>query len=175
MRSQQTYTWHFPWSMKSGKSRNKVTEAFVCPYDAGLVYRKEALVNWCCSLQSAISDIEVDRLHLTGPTELAVPGYSKPVNLEKMYDHLQTGRLSTACPETMLGDTAITVHPEDPCYTHLHAQRLLHPLRRETIPVITDTVVDPEFWNRCSKGHTRSQPRGQSGQGEIQHSIPLHS
>ncbi|XP_063882358.1 valine--tRNA ligase-like [Scylla paramamosain] len=73
--------------------RLALTEAFVCPYDAGLVYRKEALVNWCCSLQSAISDIEVDRLHLTGPTELAVPGYSKPVNLEKMYDHLQTGRL----------------------------------------------------------------------------------
>ncbi|XP_063859096.1 valine--tRNA ligase-like isoform X7 [Scylla paramamosain] len=63
-----------------------LTEAFVRPYDAGLVYRKEALVNWCCSLQSAILDIEVDRLHLTGPTELAVPGYSKPVSFGKMWD-----------------------------------------------------------------------------------------
>ncbi|XP_063873820.1 valine--tRNA ligase-like isoform X3 [Scylla paramamosain] len=63
-----------------------LTEAFVCPYDAGLVYRKEALVNWCCSLQSAILDIEVDHLHLTGPTELAVPGYSKPVSFGKMWD-----------------------------------------------------------------------------------------
>lgn len=63
-----------------------VTEAFVRLYDDGLVYRKEALVNWCCSLQSAISDIEVDHLHLTGPTELAVPGYDKPVTFGKMYD-----------------------------------------------------------------------------------------
>ncbi|XP_063857083.1 valine--tRNA ligase-like isoform X3 [Scylla paramamosain] len=63
-----------------------LTEAFVRPYDAGLVYRKEALVNWCCSLQSAILDIEVDHLHLTGPTELAVPGYSKPVSFGKMWD-----------------------------------------------------------------------------------------
>lgn len=63
-----------------------VTEAFVRLYDAGLVYRKEALVNWCCSLQSAISDIEVDHLHLTGPTELRVPGYSEPVMFGKMYD-----------------------------------------------------------------------------------------
>ncbi|XP_063854849.1 valine--tRNA ligase-like [Scylla paramamosain] len=63
-----------------------LTEAFVHPYDAGLVYRKEALVNWCCSLQSAILDIEVDHLHLTGPTELAVPGYSKPVSFGKMWD-----------------------------------------------------------------------------------------
>ncbi|XP_063860722.1 valine--tRNA ligase, mitochondrial-like [Scylla paramamosain] len=62
----------------------QMTEAFVRPYDAGLVYRKEALVNWCCSLQSAILDIEVDHLHLTGPTELAVPGYSKPVSFGKM-------------------------------------------------------------------------------------------
>ncbi|MPC35904.1 Valine--tRNA ligase [Portunus trituberculatus] len=63
-----------------------VTEAFIRLYDAGLVYRKEALVNWCCSLQSAISDIEVDHLHLTGPTELTVPGYSEPVTFGKMYD-----------------------------------------------------------------------------------------
>lgn len=63
-----------------------VTEAFVRLYDDGLVYRKEALVNWCCTLQSAISDIEVDHLHLTGPTELAVPGYDHPVMFGMMYD-----------------------------------------------------------------------------------------
>ncbi|KAG0721657.1 Valine--tRNA ligase, mitochondrial [Chionoecetes opilio] len=54
-----------------------VREAFVRLYDAGLVYRKEALINWCCSLQSAISDIEVDHLHLTGPTEVRCPGSAK--------------------------------------------------------------------------------------------------
>ncbi len=53
--------------------------------------------------------------------------------------------VSTTHPETTLGDTAVMLHPEDPCYTHLHTQRLLHPLQRETIPVITDAVVDPEF------------------------------
>ena len=45
----------------------------------------------------------------------------------------------------MFGDTAVMVHPEDPRYLHLHARRLTHPLRRDTIPVITDEVVDPEF------------------------------
>lgn len=63
-----------------------VTEAFIQLYDSGLVYRKYALVNWCCNLQSAISDIEVEHLHLTGPTELKVPGYENPVTFGKMYD-----------------------------------------------------------------------------------------
>ncbi len=63
-----------------------MTEAFVRLCDAGLVYRKEALVNWCRSLESAISDIGVDHPRLTGPTELAVPGYSKPVSFGKMWD-----------------------------------------------------------------------------------------
>lgn len=53
--------------------------------------------------------------------------------------------VSTTRPETMLGDTAVMVHPEDTRYVHLHARRLLHPLRRDTIPIITDTAVDPEF------------------------------
>ncbi|KAK8381478.1 hypothetical protein O3P69_018508 [Scylla paramamosain] len=157
-----------------------VTEAFVRLYDAGLVYRKEALVNWCCSLQSAISDIEVDHLHLTGPTELTVPGYSKPVTFGKMYDFAyrladseEEVIVSTTRPETMLGDTAVMVHPEDPRYTHLHTRRLLHPLRRETIPVITDPVVDPEFGTGAVKvtpGHSHEDCQV----GE-RHSLPFLS
>lgn len=53
--------------------------------------------------------------------------------------------VSTTRPETMLGDTAVMVHPDDPRYTHLHTRHLAHPLRRDTIPLITDKAVDPAF------------------------------
>ncbi len=56
-----------------------VTEAFVRMHAAGAIYRGVRLVNWCCTLQSAISDIEVDKVELTGRTPIAVPGYTKPV------------------------------------------------------------------------------------------------
>lgn len=56
-----------------------VTEAFVRMHEGGLIYRKERLVNWCCTLRSAISDIEVDKVELTGRKNLNVPGYEKPV------------------------------------------------------------------------------------------------
>ncbi|XP_063846029.1 valine--tRNA ligase-like isoform X2 [Scylla paramamosain] len=91
-----------------------LTEAFVRLYDAGLVYRKEALVNWCCSLQSAILDIEVDHLHLTGPTELAVPGYSKPVSFRKMWDFPY--RLADSGPHLVVGElTTCTSQQQLPC------------------------------------------------------------
>nr|XP_045599154.1 valine--tRNA ligase-like [Procambarus clarkii] len=142
-----------------------VTEAFIQLYDSGLVYRKESLINWCCSLQSAVSDIEVDHLHLTGPTELTVPGYEKPVTFGKMYDFAYKindsgGELvvSTTRPETMLGDTAVMVHPEDQRYIHLHGKHVFHPFRKVIIPVIADSQVDPQFGTgvvKVTPGHSQ--------------------
>ena len=63
-----------------------VSEAFIKLYNCGLVYRKMSLINWCCRLQSAISNIEVEHLELEGPTPLVVPGYEEPVVFGKMYD-----------------------------------------------------------------------------------------
>ncbi|XP_042214073.1 valine--tRNA ligase-like isoform X2 [Homarus americanus] len=142
-----------------------VTEAFIQLYDSGLVYRKNALVNWCCSLQSAVSDIEVEHLHLTGPTELTIPGYDKPVTFGKMYDFAYkiSGSdeelvVCTTRPETMLGDTAVMVHPEDKRYIHLHGRHIIHPFRKDIIPVITDSQVDPQFGTgvvKVTPGHSQ--------------------
>lgn len=63
-----------------------VTEAFIQLFDSGEVYKKKTLVNWCCSLQSTISNIEVEHMQLNGPTRLKVPGYDKPVLFGKIYD-----------------------------------------------------------------------------------------
>ncbi|XP_053644758.1 valine--tRNA ligase [Cherax quadricarinatus] len=142
-----------------------VTAAFIQLYDSGLLYRKKSLVNWCCSLQSAISDIEVDHVYLTGPTELNIPGYEKPVTFGMMYDFAYRVNnsdeelvVSTTRPETMLGDTAVMVHPEDERYSHLHGKCVFHPFRKDVIPVITDAVVDPQFGTgvvKVTPGHSQ--------------------
>uniref|UniRef100_A0A672Z2W6 Valine--tRNA ligase, mitochondrial n=1 Tax=Sphaeramia orbicularis TaxID=375764 RepID=A0A672Z2W6_9TELE len=100
-----------------------VTEAFVRLCDSGLVYRSEALINWSCALQSAISDIEVDSKELSGQTMLSVPGYEHKVEFGTMVtfaypveDYNGEVAVSTTRPETMLGDVAVAVHPDDPRY-----------------------------------------------------------
>ncbi|XP_042856232.1 valine--tRNA ligase-like isoform X1 [Penaeus japonicus] len=143
-----------------------VAEAFIQLFDSGLIYRRNALVNWCCALQSAISDIEVDHLHLTGKTEVAVPGYEKPVTFGMMYDFayklMDTDEELVVCttrPETMLGDTAVMVHPDDQRYQHLHGSRVQHPFRKESIPVIADYHVDPGFGTgvvKVTPGHDQN-------------------
>uniref|UniRef100_A0AAV2K5X0 valine--tRNA ligase n=1 Tax=Knipowitschia caucasica TaxID=637954 RepID=A0AAV2K5X0_KNICA len=110
------------FTMDPGFNR-AVTEAFVRLCDSGLIYRSEALINWSCALQSAISDIEVDSKELFGRTLLSVPGYSRPVEFGTMVTFAYPiegleGEISvsTTRPETMFGDVAIAVHPDDPRY-----------------------------------------------------------
>ncbi|XP_076047718.1 valine--tRNA ligase-like [Oratosquilla oratoria] len=126
-----------------------VTEAFIRLHDQGLIYRSNSLVNWCCSLQSAISDIEVEHLTLTEPTDVRVPGFQHPVTFGKMYDFAyqvigsdKEVVVSTTRPETMLGDTAVMVHPDDSRYQELIGSQVMHPFRKEPIPVIADSHVD---------------------------------
>jgi valyl-tRNA synthetase len=140
-----------------------VTEAFVRFHEDGLLYRDTRLVNWSCSLKSAISDIEVDYLDLEGRTFLAVPNHKlkdkyefgmitsfaykvAPECREGLGEHSDELVVATTRLETMLGDTAVAVHPDDPRYTHLHGKFLVHPFLERRIPVITDGVlVDMSF------------------------------
>ncbi|KAM6958804.1 valine--tRNA ligase, mitochondrial [Aplochiton taeniatus] len=129
-----------------------VTEAFVRLCDSGLIYRSEGLVNWSCALESAISDIEVDSKPLSGRTMLSVPGYEKQVEFGTMVTFAypvdgQDGEVavSTTRPETMLGDVAIAVHPDDARYQPFHDKHCRHPFMDRLIPIVTDTMVDREL------------------------------
>uniref|UniRef100_A0A8C5CIK5 Valine--tRNA ligase, mitochondrial n=1 Tax=Gadus morhua TaxID=8049 RepID=A0A8C5CIK5_GADMO len=129
-----------------------VTEAFVRLCDSGLIYRSEALVNWSCALESAISDIEVDSQELSGRTMLSVPGYERKVEFGTMVTFAyplegQDGEVAVATtrPETMLGDVAIAVHPDDPRYQAVQGKHCRHPFGDRLIPIVTDTMVDMQL------------------------------
>ncbi|KAG7225370.1 hypothetical protein INR49_027359 [Caranx melampygus] len=129
-----------------------VTEAFVRLSDSGLIYRSEGLVNWSCALESAISDIEVDSKELSGQTMLSVPGYEDKVEFGTMLTfaypldgHDGEVAVSTTRPETMLGDVAIAVHPDDPRYQAVHGKLCRHPFTDRLLPIITDSMVNMEL------------------------------
>ncbi|XP_071775238.1 valine--tRNA ligase, mitochondrial [Centroberyx gerrardi] len=139
------------FTMDPGFSR-AVTEAFVRLCDSGLIYRSEALVSWSCALESAISNIEVDSKELSGQTMLSVPGYQKKVEFGTMVTfaypiegHDGEVAVSTTRPETMLGDVAIAVHPDDPRYQDVHGKHCRHPFTNRLLPIVTDTMVDMEL------------------------------
>ncbi|XP_045914293.1 valine--tRNA ligase, mitochondrial isoform X3 [Micropterus dolomieu] len=138
------------FTMDPGFSR-AVTEAFVRLCDSGLIYRSEGLVNWSCALQSAISDIEVDSKELSEQTMLSIPGYENKVEFGTMLTfaypiegHDGEVEVSTTRPETMLGDVAIAVHPDDLRYQAVHGKQCRHPFTNRLLPIITDSVVDME-------------------------------
>jgi len=119
-----------------------VMEAFVRLYDEGLIYRGKRLVNWDPALRTALSDLEV--LQNDEPGHLWHFRYP----LASGDGHLV---VATTRPETMLGDTAVAVHPEDERYQHLVGQDIILPLVGRRIPVIADNYVDPEFGTGCVK------------------------
>eukprot|EP00080_Pristionchus_pacificus_P004401 PDM64421.1 vars-2 [Pristionchus pacificus] len=138
--------------MMDPKMKRGVTEAFIRMYESGTIYRSTRLVNWSCSLRSAISDIEVDKKELTGATKLPVPGYEEKIEFGvivefayKIKDSSEELVVATTRVETMLGDTAVCVHPEDERYKHLVGKTIVHPFVSREIPIITDDFVDREF------------------------------
>eukprot|EP01063_Lacrimia_lanifica_P015291 TRINITY_DN22090_c0_g1_i1.p1 TRINITY_DN22090_c0_g1~~TRINITY_DN22090_c0_g1_i1.p1 ORF type:complete len:1040 (+),score=487.79 TRINITY_DN22090_c0_g1_i1:114-3233(+) len=130
-----------------------VSEAFCTLHERGTIERSTRLVNWCVALQSAISDLEVEHQDFPGETKIVVPGYEKKVTVGVIYDFYYeiegTGeklQIATTRPETILGDTAVAVHPEDPRYKHLHGKRVKCPFRDESIPIVLDPItVDMKF------------------------------
>ena len=129
------------FTMDAGLS-NAVTEVFVRLHEEGLIYRGKRLVNWDPVLHTAVSDLEV----LSEEEQGSLWHFRYP--LADGSGHLV---VATTRPETMLGDTAVAVHPEDERYRHLVGQQVELPLTGRSIPVITDDYVDPEFGTGCVK------------------------
>ena len=123
------------FTMDEGCSK-AVLKVFKKLYDDGLIYRGERIINWCPHCKTSISDAEVEYEEQDGffwHLKYPVAGGDEFVEL------------ATTRPETMLGDTAIAVHPDDERYTHLHGKKVILPLVGKEIPVVCDTYVDREF------------------------------
>ena len=120
-----------------------VHEVFVRLYEEGLIYRGKRLVNWDPVLETAVSDLEVEHAEEQGHFwHIQYPYADDPSN------HII---VVTTRPETMLGDGAVAVHPDDERYKALVGKELILPLCNRTIPVIADEYVDPEFGTGCVK------------------------
>jgi valyl-tRNA synthetase len=119
-----------------------VTEVFVRLYQEGLIYRGKRLVNWDPVLKTALSDLEVVSEEESG----SLWHLRYPLVGEEGYLIVATTR-----PETMLGDSAVAVHPDDQRYRHLIGRELQLPLTSRTIPIIGDAYVDPAFGSGCVK------------------------
>ncbi len=119
-----------------------VTKVFVSLYDEGLIYRGKRLVNWDPVLHTAISDLEVISEEENGHL------WHMRYPLADGSGHLV---VATTRPETMLGDTAVAVHPDDERYRHLIGKEVRLPLTDRLIPIIADDYVDPEFGTGCVK------------------------
>src|SRR5699024_1812734 len=130
------------FTLDDGLSR-AVRTMFKRLYDEGLIYRAERLVNWSPVLQTAISDIEVKYEEVDG--ELVGFRYG---SMDASEPHIV---VATTRMETMLGDTAVAVHPDDERYAHLVGTELAHPFVDRMIPVIADSHVDPEFGSGAVK------------------------
>src|SRR3990167_1642621 len=129
------------FTMDAGLSKT-VTETFVGLYHEGLIYRGKRLVNWDPKLLTAVSDLEVESEEEDGFLwHIRYP-------LADGSGHLT---VATTRPETMLGDTAVAVHPDDERYRHLVGKSILLPLAGREIPIIADDYVDPAFGSGCVK------------------------
>ena len=123
------------FTMDEGCSK-AVLKVFKYLYDKDLIYRGERIINWCPHCKTSISDAEVEYEDQEGSFwHLKYPIVGTDEFLV----------LATTRPETMLGDTAVAVHPDDERYKHLHGKKVLLPLLNKEIPIVTDTYVDMEF------------------------------
>jgi valyl-tRNA synthetase len=147
------------FTMDDGLSRAVLT-VFKKMYDDGLIYRAERIINWCPRCLTAISDIEVDYEEDDG--ELVSIRYGEGED---------SVVVATTRAETMLGDTAVAVHPDDERYAHLIGRQIKLPLTDRTIPVVADSHVDPEF----GTGAVKVTPAHDPNDFEIgqRHGLPM--
>ncbi|BCT67181.1 valine--tRNA ligase [Nitrosospira sp. NRS527] len=138
------------FTMDTGLSR-AVTEAFVRLYRDGLIYRGKRLVNWDPVLQTAVSDLEVISVEEEGSLWHILYPLEKDGEIALDDAEPVSVIVATTRPETMLGDMAVAVHPDDPRYRHLIGRHVRLPLCERSIPIIADTYVDPEFGTGCLK------------------------
>ena len=135
------------FTMDEGFSR-AVIEVFVRLYDEGLIYRGQRLVNWDPKLRTAISDLEVENVEERGHLWHFRYPLADGASTQAGETHLV---VATTRPETMLGDTAVAVHPSDHRYRGLVGGHVVLPLVGRRIPIIADDRVDPEFGSGCVK------------------------
>jgi valyl-tRNA synthetase len=151
----------FDWDMEAytlDEQRSAaVRDAFIKLYNDGLIYRQQRFVNWCPYLRTAISDVEVDVMQVTGATKIRLPGRQKSVEVGIMHTFayplaetpssasLNNGAshifVSTTRPETMLADVAVAVHPSDTRYAHLVGRHVRHPFSGLLLPIIADDML----------------------------------
>ena len=157
-----TVDWSREYFTMDPKLSRTVTETFVQLYEQGLIYRGKRLVNWDPVLQSAVSDLEVESEEEDGFLwHIAYP----------LADGSGSLTVATTRPETMLGDVAVMVHPEDERYTHLIGQMVKLPLCDREIPVIADDYVDKAFGTGVVKVTPAHDPNDYAvGQ---RHKLPL--
>jgi valyl-tRNA synthetase len=126
-----------------------VVEAFVRLHEQGLIHRGEYLVNWCPASGSAVSDLEVEMKELDGHLwHFRYPLTAGAAGEAAGLDHLV---VATTRPETLLGDTGVAVHPDDPRYAALVGRTITLPLVGRQIPIVADGHVDPAFGTGCVK------------------------
>jgi valyl-tRNA synthetase len=138
-----------------------VREVFVRLYEEGLIYRGKYIVNWCPRCGTAISDLEVKHEEIAGKLyEIRYPviGTSEFITV------------ATTRPETMLGDTAIAVNAGDKRYKHLHGKKVLLPLMKREIPIITDDLAQPEFGTGAVKVTPAHDPN--DFEAGLRHNLP---
>jgi len=148
------------FTLDEGYSR-AVLVGFKMLYDKGLIYRGHYIVNWCPRCMTALSDEEVDHVDTEGKLwyiRYPIKGTEKSVTV------------ATTRPETMLGDTAVAVHPKDRRFTHLKGKVAVLPLMRREIPIVFDDMVDPRFGTGAVKVTPAHDPNDfQTGQ---RHDLP---
>lgn len=157
------------WTREAFTMDENLSEAvrvtFIQLHEEGIIYRANRLVNWCSILSTSLSNLEVDNKELTGRTKLTVPGYTGKIDFgvltyfkypikkpdavvfdSESFSDCDFIEIATTRPETMLGDTAIAVHPTDSRYTHLVGGTAIHPfIPDRKIIIIADEEVDPAF------------------------------
>ncbi|MBW4665438.1 MAG: valine--tRNA ligase [Chroococcus sp. CMT-3BRIN-NPC107] len=149
------------FTMDEGLSK-AVVEEFTRLFAEGLIYRGKYLVNWCPATQSAVSDLEVEKQEVDGH----LWHFRYPFVDDSGFVEVATTR-----PETMLGDTAVAVNPNDDRYKHLIGKMLKLPIMGREIPVIADEFVDPTFGTGCVKVTPAHDPND-FGMGQ-HHGLPM--
>ena len=149
------------FTMDEGCNR-AVNEVFVKLYEKGLIYRGERIINWCCRCKTSLSDAEVEHNeHDAAFWHIRYPYADGSGAIE----------VATTRPETMLGDTAVAVHPEDERYTDKIGKMVILPLTGRTIPVIADTYVEMDF----GTGAVKITPAHDPNDFEVgaRHNLPI--
>ena len=147
------------FTMDEGMS-NSVLALFQKMYDAELIYRAERIINWCPRCLTALSDIEVE--HQDDAGEFVQVRYG---------DGEQSIVVATTRAETMMGDGAVAVHPDDPRYKHMIGTEVLLPLVNRMIPIIADELVDPDFGTGAVKVTAAHDPN--DFEMAMRHNVPF--